>query len=162
MRREVSIAHQLVTLPGGPPRLGDPKTDSSARTIPLPDFVIEPLASHLERFPLGPWGLIFTQEDGSPIARNRFGDVWRASVKAVGLPTGTRYHDLRHTYASALIQAGESVKTIQNRLGHKSAVVTLDTYGHLWPESDDRTRRAIDDLFGVTPRGESVGIAGQA
>jgi hypothetical protein len=40
------------------------------------------------------------------------------------------------------------VKTVQSRLGHASAVETLDTYSHLWPDSDDRTRDAIDSVLG--------------
>ena len=53
-------------------------------------------------------------------------------------------HTLRHFYASALIAHGESVKVVQRRLGHSSAAVTLDTYAHLWPDSDDRTREAVE------------------
>jgi integrase len=53
-------------------------------------------------------------------------------------------HALRHFYASALIRHGESVKVVQKRLGHSSAVVTLDTYAHLWPDSDYRTRDAVE------------------
>jgi len=49
-----------------------------------------------------------------------------------------------HFYASLLIRFGESVKTVQSRLGHASAAETLDTYSHLWPDSDDRTREAVD------------------
>jgi integrase len=58
------------------------------------------------------------------------------------------FHDLRHYYASLLIQHGESVKVVQRRLGHKSAVETLDTYSHLWPDSEDRTRKAVDQVLG--------------
>ncbi len=53
-------------------------------------------------------------------------------------------HLLRHSYTSLLIRHGESVKTVQARLGHASAAETLDTYSHLWPDSDDRTRAAVD------------------
>ncbi|MGD0286122.1 MAG: tyrosine-type recombinase/integrase, partial [Acidimicrobiales bacterium] len=60
---------------------------------------------------------------------------------------GARFHDLRHYYASLLIRHGESVKTVQARLGHANASETLDTYSHLWPDSEDRTRRAIDDVL---------------
>ena len=63
---------------------------------------------------------------------------------------GTGFHALRHYYASLLIRHGESVKTVQARLGHASAVETLDTYSHLWPDSDDRTRDAIDSVLGST------------
>jgi integrase len=70
---------------------------------------------------------------------------------------GVRLHDLRHAYASALIDAGESVKVIQERLGHASAVMTVDVYGHLWPASDDRTRTAVDAF--LTAPADSVRTA---
>jgi integrase len=61
-----------------------------------------------------------------------------------GARRGTGFHDLRHYYASLLIRHSESVKTVQHRLGHATAAETLDTYAHLWPDSEDRTRQAID------------------
>jgi hypothetical protein len=54
-----------------------------------------------------------------------------------------------HYYASLLIRHGESVKVVQARLGHASASETLDTYSHLWPDSEDRTRSAVDSVFSV-------------
>ncbi len=63
---------------------------------------------------------------------------------------GPRLHDLRHVYASALIHAGESVKTIQRRLGHSSAAMTLDVYSQLWPDSDERSRAAVDAYLSVS------------
>jgi len=93
--------------------------------------------------------LMFTTEDGEPIRRNALSRVWRPAVDAAGLPAGTTYHDLRHYYASLLIRHAESVKTVQARLGHATAVETLDTYAHLWPDSEDRTREAVDSVFGA-------------
>jgi len=61
------------------------------------------------------------------------------------------FHQLRHFYASVLIQHGESVKVVQERLGHHRAELTLDTYAHLWPESDESTRAAVDAVFSGTP-----------
>jgi integrase len=55
--------------------------------------------------------------------------------------------------ASLLICHGESVKTVHARLGHASAVETLDTYSHLWPDSDDRTREAVDSVLRGIRRG---------
>jgi integrase len=75
------------------------------------------------------------------------GFVWRDAVKGAGAPHGTGFHALRHFYASLLIRHGESVKTVQARLGHASAVETLDTYSHLWPDSNDRTRAAVDAVL---------------
>jgi hypothetical protein len=86
--------------------------------------------------------------DGQPITRSLWGHLWRPIAREVGLPTGTGLHSLRHYYASLLIRHGESIKTVQARLGHATAVETLDTYSHLWPDSDDRTREAIDSVLG--------------
>jgi integrase len=108
---------------------------------------VDALAAHLAAYPAPADGLVFTI-DGLPISRQMFGHRWRPVVKAAGLPAGTGFHALRHYYASLLIRHGESVKTVQARLGHASAVETLDTYSHLWPDSDDRTREAVDAALG--------------
>ena len=83
--------------------------------------------------------------------------MWRPAVAAVdAAPAGTGMHDLRHFYASLLIRHGESVKVVQARLGHATAAETLDTYSHLWPDSDDRTRQAVDSvLLADYPRTDS-------
>jgi integrase len=85
---------------------------------------------------------------GKPIPRSTFSYHWGAAARAAGLPPRSGLHTLRHYYASLLIRYGESVKTVQARLGHASAAETLDTYSHLWPDSDDRTRDAIDSVLG--------------
>ena len=66
-------------------------------------------------------------------------------MKKAELPAGTTSHALRHHYASVLLAAGESVVAVTERLGHENAALVLKTYGHLMPDSEDRTRRAIDD-----------------
>jgi integrase len=64
------------------------------------------------------------------------------------VPTrATGMHSLRHFYASALLDAGESIKALSEYLGHADPGFTLRTYTHLMPSSVERTRRAIDDLF---------------
>ena len=92
--------------------------------------------------------LVFTTGRGGRLTRATFNATWRKAVKAAGLPDGTGFHELRHYYASLLIASGASVKTVQARLGHKSAVETLNTYAHLWPDSEDQTRRAVDSALG--------------
>ncbi|GII26907.1 hypothetical protein Pmi06nite_03490 [Planotetraspora mira] len=67
----------------------------------------------------------------------------KARGKVQDLPTGFRFHDLRHYLASLLIASGADVKVVQARLRHASA----DTYGHLWPDSDESTRAAIDAVL---------------
>ncbi|MBB2745925.1 UNVERIFIED_ORG: integrase [Microbispora rosea subsp. rosea] len=71
----------------------------------------------------------------------------KARGKVQDLPTGFRFHDLRHYLASLLISSGADVKVVQARLRYASAKTTLDTYGHLWPGSDESTRAAIDAVL---------------
>lgn len=103
--------------------------------------------AHIAQNGTGPDGVLF-QLDGLPVRRASFySRVWQPSLRAAGLPPTTRFHDTRHYYASLLIRHGESVKTVQARLGHASATETLDAYSHLWPDSDDRTREAVDSVL---------------
>ena len=115
--------------------------------MPLPDVVGASLATHLERWPGGEHGLIFTNTADQAIRRNRFHEVWRSATARAGAD-GLRFQDLRHFYASLLINHGESIKVVQARLGHASASETLDTYAHLWPDNEERTRAAVDDVLG--------------
>lgn len=82
---------------------------------------------------------------GAPLGHVYYGhNLMGRAVNTVGLPKGTTSHDLRHHYASVLLAAGESVVAVAERLGHEDASLVLSTYGHLMPDSDDRTRSAID------------------
>ena len=58
-----------------------------------------------------------------------------------------RLHDLRHFYASGLIASGCDVVTVQRAMGHGSASLTLNTYSHLWPKAEDRTRNAAAQML---------------
>ena len=130
LERKVVVDRQLIDVGrGGVPVFGPPKTISSVREVPLPEFVAEALARHLKRFKPGPEGL-----------------------------AGFDFHELRHYYASLLIDSGASVKVVQARLGHKSAEETLNTYSHLWPDSDDRTRDAIDAALRADTEEQVAGI----
>ena len=57
-------------------------------------------------------------------------------------------HELRHTHASLLFEAGQSVKVVQERLGHASGQVTLNTYAHLLHDAQTRAAAALDELLG--------------
>lgn len=67
----------------------------------------------------------------------------RRSERA-GLPREYGFHALRHTYTSSLSSAGLHPRVIQARLGHTSIVVTMDTYGHLFPDANEETTRALE------------------
>jgi integrase len=81
---------------------------------------------------------------GRGVSAYQLNRVWiEARGKVSGLPEGFRTHDLRHYFASMLIAAGLDVKVVQARMRHASATVTLNTYGHLWPDTDDSSRAAV-------------------
>jgi integrase len=82
-----------------------------------------------------------------PMYANDIDWRWRATRTSAGLPH-VRLHDLRHFYASGLIAAGCDVVTVQRALGHSAATTTtLNTYSHLWPTAEDRTRTAASRLM---------------
>ena len=158
LRRVLTVDGQLVLMPGGPPYLAPPKTTASYRTVPLADVVLQALSEHVSSFPASTTKdargrsvqLLFADDRGNPLGRTWFHRrVWTPAVRAVGLPTGTHFHQLRHFYASLLIDGGESVKVVQSRLGHATADETLNTYAHLWPDTEDRSRTAVD--VGLAP-----------
>jgi integrase len=139
MRRTLTVDRQLAGAEFAPP-----KSKGSRRTIPLPDLVLEALSQHLAAYPSD--GLVFTNTEGRPILKNRLAVTFRNAASKAGLE-GVSFRDLRHHYASLLIHGGESVKAVQARLGHSSASITLDVYSHLWPDSEDRTRHAVDSAW---------------
>jgi integrase len=145
LRRTVRIEWQLV--PKARER-SEAKTPRSRRTVPLPQVVADALATHIVEFPPGPDGTLFTTKNGTPARHDYYGSVmFKAAVERAGLPAGTTSHDLRHHYASVLLAAGESVVAVAERLGHENASLVLSTYGHLMPDSEDRTRRAVDEAW---------------
>lgn len=147
LRRTLLVDRQLLLT--RPPTFGPPKTQASVRTIPLPQVVVDALAAHIAEFGTGDDGLLFCGPGGCRVNRDNISRAFRQAVVAVGAPTSTRAHEIRHFYASLLIRHGESVKVVQARLGHASASETLDTYSHLWPDSDDLTRAAVDAVLGA-------------
>ena len=117
-----------------PPKYG------SERVVLLAPGLVDILAAHVATFcPDGGW--LFTGEAGQPPHQHTVGYRWRTATASAGI-AGLRLHDLRHFYASGLIAAGCDVVTVQRALGHASATTTLNTYSHLWPSAEDRTRTA--------------------
>jgi integrase len=145
LRRHVRIEWQIA--PGSKNR-SEPKTPRSRRTLPLPQVVADALAQHISAIPPSADGTLFTTTTGAPYHRDYYGSmIFAAAVKRAKPPAGTTSHDLRHHYASVLLTAGESVVAVAKRLGHENATLVLSTYGHLMPDSEDRTRRAVDEAW---------------
>jgi integrase len=145
LRRTARIEWQLA--PGSKVRSA-PKTRRSTRTVPLPRVVAEALSVHIAAFPPREDGTLFTTRFGAPYRHDYYGTrIFAASVAKAGLRPRTTSHDLRHHYASVLLAQGESVVAVAERLGHHNAALVLSTYGHLMPDSEDRTRRAVDSAW---------------
>ena len=148
LRGVVTVDRQAVALARQPITFGPPKRPASHREIPVPRDVIETLSAHIATYGLGDEALIFHAEYGGFVRRSTFSaKIWKPARQAANLPADVGIHALRHYYASRLIRYGESVKTVQSRLGHASASETLDTYSHLWPDADDRTRDAVAGML---------------
>ena len=102
---------------------------------------------------------MFTNEWGQQLAPWALERAIRtARSKVPGLPPTFTYHHLRHCLASLLISGGADVKVVQARTRHASAKTTLDASGHLWPDSDDTTRAAIDAVMAA--RADNMRTAG--
>jgi integrase len=150
LRRTVRVEWQFT---GGSTVRTEPKTPRSRRTVPAPQVVLDALAEHLAAHPSGADGTVFTTATGRPLSHTYYGHtLFRRAVATAGVPAGTTSHDLRHHFASLLLAAGESVVAVAERLGHEDASLVLTTYGHLMPDSEDRTRRAIDAAWELEAR----------
>lgn len=108
------------------------------REVPIPRFLVDQLAEHVRG--KAPDDLVFAGVRGGGALR---GPIFRRAAfdraaEAIGMP-GLHPHELRHTAASLAIAAGADIKVVQKMLGHKSATMTLDQYGHLF---DDRLNAA--------------------
>lgn len=124
-----------------------PKTILSKRTLPAPQFVIDALAAHMAAYPPLEDGSLFYNAGKRLWGTSNYGKAFARWVRAAGLPEGSTSHDLRHHFASVLLLAGESVITVAERLGHRNANLVLTTYGHMMPNSEERTRKALDDAW---------------
>jgi integrase len=148
-----------------------PTKTNLRRTVRLPRFLCDELGAYLADRPHEPGAHVFTMSAGGPLRQSSVTTkLFKPAVRAVGLDPRLRFHDLRHTCASLLIREGASVKAIQAQLGHATASVTLDRYGHLFPDElehlADRLERARADALasGVWPHGgpEVVALADAA
>lgn len=140
--RRIRIASTFYELNGalheGPTKNGKP------RTVPIPEFLCPDLETVIADHSKD--DLIFQTRRGLPMRANN----WRIrefnpAITAAGLdlPNFTP-HGLRHTAASLAIAAGADVKVIQTMLGHKDAAMTLDIYGHLFPDRLDEVATALN------------------
>jgi integrase len=142
-----------------------PKYDKT-RDVPLSEPVKLALAEHIRKYPPKEITLLWDTPDGKPttarlivtsvrglvVAANDFNRNYsKMALKAAKVPYG-RYengmHELRHFFASVLLDQGELIKAVAKWLGHADPSFTLKIYTHLMPNSADRTKKVIEGLYG--------------
>ncbi len=140
-RYRAVIAESVTPVQGQGLVWGTPNTHQR-REVPIPRFLAAELAGHVAD--RNPDDLVFAGiRNGRPLRVSTFRTAFSAAACAIGVPD-LYPHQLRHTAASLAIASGADVKVVQQMLGHASATMTLDTYGHLFEDRLDEVGDAMD------------------
>jgi integrase len=159
---QISVNRSLHQLRDGSYVFTQPKSVKSRRTIALSPSSVLTLSEHKEEqagiramlgLPMRDDDLVFATHDGKPLRPNTVSRAWRALAAHAGLKV-IRLHDARHTHASLMLKQGVHPKIVQERLGHSSIQVTLDTYSHVAPGLQEAAAESFDRL--VSPRYNGV------
>ncbi|OPH60309.1 hypothetical protein BC351_17580 [Paenibacillus ferrarius] len=131
------------------------KTNAGNRSISLSPFVIKEIEKRIDGIAeeknatsndYEDLGYLICTKKGRPYLKKNFRDIWIRLLAKTGLRT-IRFHDLRHTCASLLLGLGVHPKVVQERLGHSSVQITLDTYSHLAPNMQQDAANALQNLL---------------
>ena len=139
----------------------DTKNTFSRRTISMPQFVMDELKSVPKTSPF-----VCVSRTGEPYAPDSYPQALKRLIQGINkqrngtaippMPEAT-YHDLRHTHAAMLIKLGTQPKIIQERLGHASIKITMDTYGYLMTGLQEAVADALDTQHRVGTGGHKSG-----
>ena len=150
---------RTLTLAAGGPRLTEPKTPRSRRSIRLTTSAVGALERHRARQQnehaargdgWSDQGFVFCTRRGTPIRRdNLHAKHWKPLLRRAGLPD-VRFHDLRHTCATLLLTKGVHPKIVSEMLGHSSVSITLDIYSHVIPGMQEVAATIMEDALGNT------------
>ena len=111
--------------------------------VPIPRFLVAELREHIAA--KEPDELVFNGvRGGGPLRAPIFRAGFHVAATAIGIPE-LHPHELRHTAASLAIASGADVKVVQQMLGHSSAAMTMDVYGHLFSDRLDEVADALDN-----------------
>jgi integrase len=123
----------------------EPKSVTSRRCVELPQLAIAALKQQRVRVD---GELVFPNRDGEPVEPGTVSDALKVALDPAGWPR-IRVHDLRHTTATVLLEAGVHPKLVQHLLGHSTVALTLNTYSHITPSLSGEAARRMDQLFGA-------------
>ncbi|MEV2909662.1 site-specific integrase [Paenibacillus larvae] len=160
IRKSISLTLESKAIETGP------KTKSSIRTIDMPEWYMAELKEHKhewkkEKLSVGDKWLggdreyVFHAGFGKPFYNTYPSDWWRKFIKRHNLKP-VRFHDLRHSSATLLIEAGASMKAIQQRLGHSKHQTTADIYAHVTKKVSRDTAEKFDKFAPQNFRPQSV------
>ncbi|MFE3447058.1 tyrosine-type recombinase/integrase [Nocardia sp. NPDC059180] len=138
--RRIRVARSATYVRGAGTILTDTK-NHTARAVPIPEILAKELANLMKGRRLD--ALVFPSRKGGYLESTEFRWVFDQAVEAAGL-SPVAPHGLRHTAASLAISAGANIKVVQRMLGHKTATLTLDLYGHLFPDDLDAVAVGMD------------------
>lgn len=146
-RSYITVTHALLEVENGTQfQLSSLKTPKAVRTIAIPDYLVDDLRLLVTQRKVGEY--LFLTESGRPPKSARWRtQVWLPAIQKAGLKTNPTVHDLRHSYGSALLEAGTPLKFVQELMGHESIQTTADTYGHVAPEALQATGSVFTSLL---------------
>lgn len=153
--RVIDLAQQSLVAEAGARegQLVPTKTSAGRRQVRLSGEAARLLREQLLARTPNELGLVFPTPSGVVWRKDNFmARVFRPAVQRSGLAP-LRFHDLRHTYAALMVAAGAHPKLLQAQLGHTSINVTLNTYGHLFPDAFADVGPALDRLVDAARRG---------
>ena len=145
--KDVDIEKKTISITKSYQRLGKkdvitpPKTPKSKRVITIPEFLAADIKDYMD-------SLYDLQEDDRlfPITKYYLEHEMQRGIKESGVKR-IRVHDLRHSHASMLIELGFSPLEIANRLGHEKVETTLNTYSHLYPNTQTKLAERLDSEY---------------
>jgi integrase len=145
-RGELAVTH---TLQRGTRALAEPKTDRARRTLRIPRQVTAALLAHWSQQSIVPLaGLIFTTQRGTALNSRNVTRYLQRHLARLGLPH-QRFHDLRHAFATLMIESGEDLGVVSRILGHADLATTADVYAHLTPAMLERAADRMDGILGA-------------
>ena len=149
----LKVTQSLYYVPGVGNTFSEPKSEKSRRMVMLPEFVVEALKAHKlrqdELKKSSHWkenGLVFTTNIGTPISPRNLVRHFKTKTQEAGLPE-IRFHDLRHSFASLLLEKNVNPKVVQEILGHSNITLTLNTYSHIIPTMQKDAMNTIDKIL---------------